>query len=500
MKKIIIVSVFFLFSFEVRSQFLNNTWVLGLGPPENNTIINFNNGIGTPVVATLSSQDAFYVTNASISNMNGNLLFYTNGFNIYDNTNSIMMNGGGLSPDNAPGGPYNDFIWQGCLILPVPDHANLYYLFHQTYNFYADGVSDLQPNILYMSTIDINQSGGLGTVINKNYHLYEDTITQGRLTACKHANGRDWWLISHEWNNTTYLRWLITPDSIHGPYSQNVGSVILYDGYGQACFSPDGSKYANFFGGTPDKRLDILKFDRCTGLFDSCQTTNIIDTTIYTQAFGCGFSQSSEFLYVTTGFHLFQFNTDASNIISTKTTVAYYDGFIDGVFNITFFGPMQIAPDNKIYFNAGATHYLHYIAHPDSAGIACNVIQHGLQLPNQNLFNIPNHPNYSLDKLTGSLCDTLTIIQEVTKHDLKLRVFPNPVTKGQLKIIYLLPQNKSGLFEMFDINGRKVYSLRLPQWSTLQIIDLPELSDGLYSCVITSNSNRASKKISLIKE
>ncbi len=101
----------------------------------------------------------------------------------------------------------------------------------------------------------------------------------------------------------------------------------------------------------------------------------------------------------------------------------------------------------------------------------------------------------------GSICDTLGLNSHVTEdnYNFHFSISPNP-TSGNIKIIYLLPQNKSGTFEMFDINGKKVYSLRLPQWSTLQMISLPELSDGLYQCVMTSGKARASRKIVLIKE
>ncbi|MBK6640365.1 MAG: hypothetical protein IPG39_03600 [Bacteroidetes bacterium] len=71
-----------------------------------------------------------------------------------------------------------------------------------------------------------------------------DTLTRGRLTTCKHANGRDWWLISHKYRSNIYYKFLITPDTILGPYTQQIGIVTSnYDGFGSARFSPDGSKY-----------------------------------------------------------------------------------------------------------------------------------------------------------------------------------------------------------------------------------------------------------------
>ena len=65
--------------------------------------------------------------------------------------------------------------------------------------------------------------------------------------------------------------------------------------------------------------------------------------------------------------------------------------------------------------------------------------------------------------------------------------------------MYLLPQNKAGLFEVFDINGKKVFTYHLPQWSTLQNFNLPFLSDGVYHCSVTSDGYRVSKKLVLMK-
>jgi hypothetical protein len=90
-------------------------------------------------------------------------------------------------------------------------------------------------------------------------------------------------------------------------------------------------------------------------------------------------------------------------------------------------------------------------------------------------------------------------IEERGKHDFKFSVTPNP-TNGSFKIIYLLPQNRSGVFEVYDVHGRKVYEQNLPPWSTLQWITLPGMSEGIYSGVIKSGVEIASKKIVLIKE
>ncbi|MBK8875719.1 MAG: T9SS type A sorting domain-containing protein [Bacteroidetes bacterium] len=94
-----------------------------------------------------------------------------------------------------------------------------------------------------------------------------------------------------------------------------------------------------------------------------------------------------------------------------------------------------------------------------------------------------------------------TNINDPPEHDFRFKVFPNPVMDGNIKIMYLLPQNKSGRLEIFDINGRRVYEMNLPHWSTMQQISLPEsISSGVYNCMITSGGERGSKKLVVYKE
>ena len=133
--------------------------------------------------------------------------------------------------------------------------------------------------------------------------------------------------------------------------------------------------------------------------------------------------------------------------------------------------------------------------------MACDVQQHAIDLVDYlHLRAVPNHPNYYLGCDTTSGCTCLTTgIKENKAYDFKFSISPNPTT-GNFKIIYLLPQNKNGLLEIFDVNGRMIYTIHLPQWSTLQNISLPaNISNGLYNCVITSGTARVNEKLAVIK-
>jgi hypothetical protein len=152
----------------------------------------------------------------------------------------------------------------------------------------------------------------------------------------------------------------------------------------------------------------------------------------------------------------------------------------------TTFWNMYLAANGKIYITSGSgVQHIHEINYPDSAGIACDVQQHAIDLGYAQLRSVPNHPNYYLgcDTTLGCLCLT-TGIEELGGHEFQFNVAPNP-TSGNFKITYLLPQNQPGKLEVFDINGRRIYEMNLPHWSTMQEVILPKsISSGVYNCMI----------------
>ena len=138
--------------------------------------------------------------------------------------------------------------------------------------------------------------------------------------------------------------------------------------------------------------------------------------------------------------------------------------------------------------------------YPDSAGTACDLQQHAVDLTTYRHGRaVPNHPNYNLGPVVGSVCDTLGVGIEEQQHDFHFGISPNPVADGPVKIIYLLPENKSGVFEVYDITGQLVYKMNLPPWSTLQYVDLPSLSEGVYTAVVRSGYERSAKKLTIIR-
>ncbi|NNC85313.1 MAG: T9SS type A sorting domain-containing protein, partial [Bacteroidia bacterium] len=107
-------------------------------------------------------------------------------------------------------------------------------------------------------------------------------------------------------------------------------------------------------------------------------------------------------------------------------------------------------------------------------------------------------PNYYLGPVTGSICDSLTTGINELEHNFNFSIAPNP-SAGTFKLMYLLPQNKSGTLRVYDVTGREVYSMRLPPWSTMQNLNLSTLPNGIYHTTITSDIYRVSKKIVILQ-
>lgn len=82
---------------------------------------------------------------------------------------------------------------QSALILRQPGTDSIYYIFT---------VEEFLYGGLCYSIVDLTLQNGLGEVTQKNIPLLL-TCTE-RLTAVRHANGIDYWIVIHGWNNNKF--------------------------------------------------------------------------------------------------------------------------------------------------------------------------------------------------------------------------------------------------------------------------------------------------------
>lgn len=474
---------------------MNNIWMLGYNPTLFPGYSIYSLDFKTSPITVTSFPNAhfgFSDCNASICDSAGNLLFYTNGLSVLNSLNDTMVNGDNLSLgiDDYLDPQTGEQLPQAAIVIPDPSNLNYYYIIHGGY-YEAD-----YCDTLYYSIVDMEQDSGKGAVIEKNQLLWvgnrtnHDLVTWGSITACKHANGRDWWIVKHKDFENTIITFLLTPQGIALNNIQAIGPVLRYFG-GQAVFSPDGTKYA-FYCPSIAKKVHIFDFDRCTGHFSHHQSIlNLPDTTY--GSVGIAFSPNSRFLYTSSLTEVNQFDTWSSNMPSTKILVAESDT-IGCPFWVAFY-LMQLASDGKIYISSTNSSYcFSVINYPDSMGLSCQAVPHGFSnLPFYNFTSVPNYPNYYLGPVAGSQCDSLTGISNTILSLKAFSINPNP-NKGEFTINYQLPGNVDGYLEIFNAVGELILKEPLPPWSSVHKTQLKNASKGIYFCRISAKGKSAGAK------
>ncbi|KXK45612.1 MAG: hypothetical protein UZ10_BCD003001827 [Bacteroidetes bacterium OLB10] len=438
-------------------------------------------------------------TQANISDENGTLLMSSNGAWVANSTGDTMRYGSFLGYDPFIN-TYHDGLPIPCgnVFLPYPGDSTKYILFRDSLVF--NGLYYPAYAVNY-SIIDMTKDSGFGEVdsLQKFNVAFQDTLNWG-LAACRHANGRDWWLVSIKDSSDIAIKMLFTDVGLASVITQKLNVPLAWGNGTQITFSPDGTKfaYSTYSPCCPDSSYILtFDFDRCSGMFTTHNPVFVNRGYLW----GLAFSPNSQFVYACTTDKVYQLDLNTYNL----DTIATYDGFnspYTWCCPTTFFN-FYLAANGKIYITSGnGVQHIHEMNYPDSAGVACDLQQHIILTPMGAIHrgSVPNHPNYYLGcDTTQTSCPCLTTgINEINQHDFKFKLFPNPVTNNILNISYFLPQNKPGLLEIYDVTGKVAFKYILPQWSNMQSLKLPKLANGIYNCMLTSDNKRVSKKISII--
>ncbi len=292
---------------------------------------------------------------AVMSDSLGNLHFYTNGVTVWNAAHDTMSNGDGLKGDYSSS--------QSALIVPLPNSSKIYYIFT------TDDIIRVNDEVthdgLKFSVVDMNGDNGLGAITLKNRTL-RDSVSE-KLTAVRHANGRDVWIISHEWNTDKFYSWLLTPTGIvSSPVITAVGTphthietFFFINSIGYMKASPDGSKLALVL-----KRAmlaEIYDFNHATGVISNPMTLEMESS-----PYGIEFSPDLSKLYVSDDLDLYQFDLQAG----TQTEI---QNSRRKIYNAPhYIGAIQIAQDGKLYVAMHEQTWLGAINQPDSLGSKCD--------------------------------------------------------------------------------------------------------------------------------
>jgi hypothetical protein len=497
------IVVLFLFSLSVYSQKNDYIQVNGFWGDSSQRAFGRSYGLNimdysyNPVVTI---RDSGYMnfdwTNSTYSDDNGNLLFYTNGISIANKYHEKIENSDTLNPSyycfvEAPDVfEYGYRLFQGTLALPSLKNDSTYYLFHSTLDSIFTILNQKYAiKYLKLTTIDMAANAGHGKVISKNQKIWNGINYMGNITACKHGNGRDWWILEGHRGDNCYSRSLMSPLGISIEQIQCLGTIQDSSSVYFNTFTQDGSKY--IVSGAAEKGVFIYDFDRCSGLLSNERHINIPYLRDSLWYISTAVSANSRYLYVVSTGIIYQYDLEASNISTSQIIIARKDSITDTLFtnNYLWYGACFLAPDGKIYIGAGGIGWnvhLHVIENPDLRGLACNFRQLAYELPamQSGATAFSNNPNYRLGRLMGSYCDTLTGIEPKPGVSIisNIKIFPNPAT-DYIRIDYgTIEWNSSEepLLSIYDMIGNKVYTQYLPAYSGIQDIDISQYSRGIY--------------------
>ncbi|MCF6184415.1 MAG: gliding motility-associated C-terminal domain-containing protein [Bacteroidales bacterium] len=352
MRKILFI-IFIFRSFLSFSQHEADYWYFG-----NYAGLDFSSGKPEPLT---DGQLKNYEGCAVISDSTGNLLFYTNGVTVWNKEHLIMENGTGLFGDTSS--------TQSAIIIPQPGNDSLFYLF--TTDELSVNTKKLFTDGLNYSIVNINKNNGNGKIVYKNIHLL-DSATE-KLTAVRHQNKNDIWIITHEWGNSKYYAWLLTKNGLNTtPVISDIGTPIGNDqrlSIGYMKTSPNGTKIVTAILGL--SKWEIFDFDTSTGLLSNKIEISLPGLYL---AYACEFSPDASKLYICSADSLLQADMNAGNendIQNSLTKIAKFNSPA---------GAIQNANNGKLYITSDLSDSLAVINFPDSLPDKCGFVKNAVYL------------------------------------------------------------------------------------------------------------------------
>ena len=389
----------------------------------------------------------------SYSDDNGQLLFYTNGGKgdsgslppgaVWNRNHQIMPNGNLLYAAGCSSSP------QSSLIIPKAGTTQ-YYL-------YTMGCSGAFTG-LRESIIDMSLDNGLGDLTQVGLQISTMSDLSEGLTATKHANGTDYWIITHSYDGNIFYVYPHTAAGIGLPDTFTVGNGLNI--HGQIKISANGEVLAC--------GEEVFSFNNATGAITNPRN-------IGRSAWGRSFSPSGRYLYVSGALgvgNLYQYDLQAPNLASSEIEILG-----GGVFT----GPMQLGPDGKIYVALHGKMSVSVINSPESGGANCDFGLYQVPLTNSCQLGLPNYIDSYFYELHPAFLE---------ENQFSLEIYPNPATST----ITLRSDAFISEIRICSITGAVLKTLSSNQLSSSEV-DCSDLSTGTYFVQVISDKGTAVKEL-----
>lgn len=380
-KKLLIIFLAFLFiNGNLFSQLEGSNWYFGRYAG-----LDFSSGTPVPIFdGSLNTSEGC----SSVSDKNGNLLFYTEGSIVYDQNHNIMPNGTGLLGHSSSA--------MSAVICPKPGTWNPTIGRFDGYIIctidYSGGTNGIR-----WSEVDMNGNGGLGEVVaaTKNTHLIGTSTVEGANFAA-HANGCDYWLITKEIGTAEWKVFPVTSSGVSPTYVSSIEGPNTPAAWGNIKTSPD----SEVIGATSSPNgLTIFDFDKATGELTHRYTEQSLGNSYYSLEF----STNGRFVYYTrlNDPAIYQADLESVDQASFVNSVVTIGTTVNTAHNYKV-GALQMGPNGKIYLALINSGHLGVIEAPNLLGTASNYVDMAIDITGTNVngsttgvvLGLPSFPSF----------------------------------------------------------------------------------------------------------
>jgi hypothetical protein len=466
----------------VNGDCFQNPQVGDCEPPNANSVYKFNDNGLEVIIEPLNLSLSTDFSRAAYSDAEGNFAFASNGWSLVNNNGEVLssklwfewMQHPGDTPENT-----NVLNSLGPLFLNDPGNSDRAFLFYGQYRRGLTFDSEIpKADVVFTyAYLDVpNRS-----LISQNNIVMNDTSASGDMQACRHANGRDWWLIKPGIYEDEYYVGLLSPSGISEMQKITIPGIIhrgQFETY--SYFSFDGLKFLHFTG-KRYKYLHEYDFDRCTGTLNNPVVHDLTDSIPWGDHNACTISPDGSKFYV---------RRSGNQEFNLANALLQFD-LLNGVWT-NLQGPdnsPQLSPNGKeiilaknLITNDTTYRTLGRIKKPNLNGLNCELVLYTDTIQNISTFISPsNFANFRLGPIDGSNCDTLGInsIEPFEKPIADISIYPNPASIIiNVRLVNSLPQKPN--LEIFNTQGSVVYRNQFS--GILHTIDIEklDLSNGLY--------------------
>lgn len=449
-------------------------------PPAQGNIYQFDNdslvSITDPACLPLST----YFSRATLSDRNtGELLFASNGWRLINGQGGILSHKLWFDDIPHPGDSSDTTTVNytaGPLFLNDPADTNRALLFYGQR-------SDLFTQLGYTLAADIYFTYAIldipnRALISKNNIILSDTSSSGDMQACRHANGRDWWIIKPHMYTDFYYIGLLDPTGIEMNLVQLPGVPHLLRSNSVSKFNIQGDKYIQYTG-QPHQLIHQYDFDRCEGLLSNLVVHDISDSVANNDILSAiSISPDGSKFYfkrntsapIIGGFYQYDLTNAEMHLITGRgqTPQMMPNG------KKILFGDTYVDSNNVTQFRISE------ISNPNAPFNELEIIQFKYNTPNWMLSIAPsNFAYFRLGAEEGSICDSLSvgIPTNINYPYFSLKIYPNPV-ESYLTIEHNIPNECQ--IKITDMLGRIQWQGRKSQKLIYLGDEIEEIKPGIY--------------------